>query len=180
MSIVVLENEIDNLDLLMSKKINELTFKNIISLIFHCFPRILEDNSFDNTEIKYWKLFHDEFLKELQIQNKQKWPGFFFIEKMYNIEAITDKSFVRSKNLLMLLLRLSYTEKEKEKHISSHHYKKILNNCIRHNIHHEIKSLSLKELLDLLETHINYYLKIYNNDLSFENSLGKTIIKLLQ
>lgn len=101
------------------------------------------------------------------------------------MDIFPSESFVKSNNIFMLLLRLLYVENYKRSYVfKSYGYHKILACKIvvvgkLSLAKKEIDELSLFDLFEFLRLGINYYIKIYGNDLHFEYQLGKTILNQL-
>lgn len=187
---ISLNDQITNLEKILPKTVENLTFKDVMSLIFHAtifMTRASNTESSDtdtdtDTSTENWIKFYDEFKNDFAKQNDEKWPKLFIIKNNYykRIDINTSSSFTKSKNLLMLLLRLLYVENYKRTYVfKSYKYHKILSHKIPIKNITEIKKISLSDLFDSLKTYINYYLKIYNDNTHYEYILGKSIISQL-
>lgn len=178
MNIIKLEDEIVRLDKILKKPMASITFKEIISLVFHAIELLMNDKT-DPDHIYWWKIY-EEFMDELNQQNKKIWPELVISKsdhyRRINIMLIITP-FIRSKNILMLLLRLLYVEKYKRPYINKvHEYYKILNHRLDKNIIVATK-LSLAELFEYLQLHLERYQKIYSDERLFEYQIAEAILR---
>ncbi|XWV25332.1 hypothetical protein QJ856_gp0438 [Tupanvirus deep ocean] len=177
MTSITLNEQITPLEKIINKSINNLTFKEIISLVFHAASILSNDNM--DTISQGWKDIYADFEKELEKQNKIKWPHMSITKNDYNRRMdifSTGGSFISSKNIFMLMLRLLYVENYKRPYVyKSYNYHKILS--YKPKITHDVcvKKLSISELFEHLKLCMKHYLKVYNDDKHFEYQLGKTI-----
>ena len=172
---IILENEIFPLLQLYNKTLKEMTFKDIISLIFHAFQKL----SMTNDE---WNKYYKEFQLELFLQNEKKCPHLITTTNDFNkrVEMYCDKGFIPSNNFLIMLLRLLYIENRKKNIIGTSGYHKILDHNITPAIHVDsIKKISIEQLFDLLKPYLSYYMKIYNDELMFEYQMANAIMAQL-
>ena len=176
----ILDDRLLPLEKIVNKNINELTFKEIISLIFHASKNIINDPSC--TE---WAKLYKQFEKELSEQNKMKWPEMAIIKNDYDkrIDILTTTSaatFIKTENIFMLLLRLLYVENYKRPYIfKSYNYHKILGNKLKGARQQSVKSLSLYDLFDLLQKQLTRYIRIYNDENQFEHQIATSLLKCI-
>jgi hypothetical protein len=181
MSIINIQDYIVSLDKIVNKNINNVTFKEIISLVFHAVQIV----SHNETEPDYfvWKEIYVQFEEELKEQNKKKWPYMTITKNDYGkrIDIFsTDTSFISSNNIFMLLLRLLYIEKYKRPYVyRSYKYHKILGYKMETTNDTCVIDISFKELFDFLLIFMKHYIKIYNDGKYLEFNLGKEIIDQL-
>ena len=191
MTSITYNEQIIPLAKIINKNINNLTFKEIISLIFHAVgivandksepePVILKQNSnnpIDNQPT--WKNIYDEFQKELEMQNKYKWPVMTIIKNDYSkrMDIFSNDEFIVSHNFLTLLLRVLVVENYKRPYIyKSYNYHKILSHKLKISESHSIQKISMTDLFAYLKICLKYYIRIYNNEKYFEHQLGKAIL----
>ena len=192
-----IDNHVIPLDKIIIKPIKDMTFKDIISLVFHSIIIMSKDPN--NPFQEKWKLLYDEFENELEIQNELKWPKITIIknENCKRIDVLSiSKLYINSDNILTHLFRLLCVENYKRAYIyESYNYHKILNCKLNMGDNERIiKNISLNEIFTLFEIYMEYYMNIYNYPVSkskrtshkskkhnkrFEYLLAKTIIKKL-
>jgi len=178
MSIINISEQIIPMEKIINKNINDLTFKEIISLVFHAMQFVIKDESMNDQDV--WKNIYTEFERELIEQNKKKWPYMTITKNDYakriDIYSI-DASFISSNNIFMLLLRLLYIENYKRPYVyKSYKYHKILGYKIKADSNDSVTKLSLNDIFDFLHSCMKYYIKIYNDGKHSEFELGKKII----
>lgn len=166
----------------MLKSVNDLTFKDVVSLVFHSLVILSKSKNEPNS--KEWIQIYEEFEKELQTQNNQKWPQLNIIkntvEKRIDIFTING-SFNKTTNLFMLLLRLLYFENYKRPYIyKSYNFHKILGYKIKNHYNTELKYLSIHSLYDILIQYLEYYSIIYYDNSIYESGISNEILKLLK
>lgn len=171
-----LPEQINTLEKIIDNSINGSTVLDIIGLVFHGVHRLskIEDG---------WKNIFSEFIQDSEKQKKNGWPQLVIIKNDFSkrIDVIPEKSFISSKNLLILLQRILYIEKYKENYVfSTYEYHAILAHKINSEKNIDIGKLSSEDLFDLLQKCMQYYIKIYNDDDKFENILAKNILKQLE
>ena len=174
MVIVLWEEQIIGLDKLLNKTDRYLSFKEICSLIFHASKKMAANVT--NVE---WHIFYQEFLADYDKQNKTQWPQLSILRNDYykRIEIISVEPFIKSENLLMLLLRLLYVENYKRPYIYEYmEYHKILGWKLDTGLT-ELADYTVGKLFDLLKKCMVHYNKIYDNDRHFEYQLAKAIIR---
>lgn len=193
-----LDNQIISLDKILPKYIKDLTFKEVISLIFHSVLGMSKDAN--NPQQKNWQLLYEEFETENERQNNYKWPKLTIIKndqnKRIDVSSI-NKLYIKSDNFFTHLFRLLCVENYKRTYnYKSYGYHKILNHTLKSNNDKLIKHITLDEIFSLFERFMEYYLCIYNNSTCdtkkflaknkttqpqkcFEYLLAKTIIKKL-
>lgn len=183
MSFITLNEQIIDLDKIIDKNIKNINFRETISLVFHAAVAMTKNQNDPNHS--EWKALYYEFESQLIQQDKQKWPHLTIVKNDYNkrIDIIPIvESFVESNNIFMLLLKLLYIENYKRPYVyKSYNYPKILSHKIKTTNNTQIEHLSLADLFELLEMYINYYNKIYYDDIheNFEHRLGKRILNLI-
>lgn len=179
MTTIHLNDQIVPLEKIVDKNINDVSFREIISLIFYAAISISKNKS--NPDQIEWKEIYNNFENELVEQNKQKWPQILISKNDYNkrIDVISAYSpFIETKNIFMLLLRLLYIENYKRPYIfKSYNYHKILGCKMRNKTDIIIKNLSVMDLFGILKQHLNRYMKIYNDENNFEYLLCGAIMK---
>jgi len=163
---------------IINKQVQNITFKEIISLIFHAIKKIIDDKTC--REWVEWAEYYDEFTKQLSEQEKKSWPKLVIIKNDYNkrIDIFsTGSSYVSSNNIFTLIFRLLCIENYKRGYIyKSYNYHKILGHKLNEGDDIIIQKASLETLFDLLKKHIKHYLKIYDDDDRIENLLAKKIL----
>jgi hypothetical protein len=178
MTSVIFSDQTISLEKIIDKNIDNLTFKEIISLVFYAVSTVANDIT--EPDHSAWKNIYEEFEKELHEQNKHKWPNMSIIKNDYSkrIDIFsTGATFITSKNFLMLLFRLLYVENYKRPYIyKSYKYHKMLSHKMKISNNTSVKKLSMIELFKYLKTCLNYYIKIYNDDMNFEYQLCKSIL----
>lgn len=181
MSTINIIDYIIPLDKIIDKNINNVTFKEIISLVFHA--TLIISNDTTEPDHDKWKQIYTQFEKELAIQNTKKWSYMTIIKNDYGkrIDIFsTDTSFIPTDNIFMLLLRLLYIEKYKRPYVyKSYKYHKILGYKLEIEQNILVKNISLLELFEILHKYMKYYIKIYNDGKYIEFNLGKEIIDQL-
>ncbi len=181
MSTINIIDYIIPLDKIIDKNIDGVTFKEVISLVFHATQIIINDETDPDHNI--WNTIYTEFNKDLEDQNIKKWPHMTITKNDYGkrIDIFsTDTSFIPTNNIYMLLLRLLYIEKYKRPYVyRSYKYHKILGYKSEYKIDYPVKNISLTELFEILAQYMKYYLKIYNDAKYIEFNLGKEIIDQL-
>jgi hypothetical protein len=183
---IILNEQIICLNDIFHKNIVNITFQETISLIFHAFISMINDESILDKD--GWEKIYKKFNMDLAIQNQIKWPRLFFRSE-YNhirIDISTCQTFIQSANILTLLLRVLYIENAKIPLLTKYGgYTKILDHTLDNLVNIPIdnlantpvKDLSLRNLFDLLRSHMEYYLKIYHNMKYPEYHLGDAILK---
>ena len=130
-------------------------------------------------ERKKWTQFYTDFEKTFEAQNNVSWPKLNYIDNGYRkrLEIFTPSSYYPSKNILILLSRLVYIENYKTQHI---HNRKDYHKILTHKIDIPDKYISTKvtfiRLFEILKMYMNYYLRIYQNGMMYENILAKLIL----
>lgn len=162
MATIALHEQILPLTVILNKNINNITLRETISLIFHAIILIYNDEICEQ-----WKELYDGFEKELHQQNDKTWP-YISITTNNTVDIFLSESFIKSNNILMLLLRLLYIENKK----------KYINMVSENNINISIKKLSLNYLFDILKNQIKYYIKTYPDNKYVEYHLGNAILNL--
>ena len=170
---IVLDQQIIQLDKFTNVDTNRMAFKDIMSLIFHAGKLMGERD-------EGWSKYYNNFIEEFEYQNKIKWPELSISRNDYSkrIDILARKAFIPSDNMFMLILRLLYIENFKITYLyETYNYHPILKHIIVFNIpENSIKKLSIDKLLNLLKSHIAYYMKIYNDSDRLEYQLGKKIL----
>lgn len=177
---ITLESLIYPKEKIVDKSISEIDFKDVISLVFY--GTIFAATEMNEIE---WKKILDEFNLQLEKQNKCGWPTMSINRNDFDKRMeifVSNTSFVTTNNFLTLLFRLLLIENYKRPYIfKSYNYHKILghknvpkkelfigNNTL-------VKNLTLHDIFNLLDDFINYYLKIFGDDTTFEYRLAKRI-----
>jgi hypothetical protein len=178
MTIIKLDDYIDNISSIIDKKVNQLNISNIISVVIHSFRVFSKDIT--NIDRKKWEEYYEEFVKTFDKQNDLKWPQFVsnhnYEGNRINIYSV-DISPIKSDNGLFLLTYLLYVEKSKySSRVPNTQYVKILDHIIAPSNKMHIKNIKMSDLYDILESCIKYYLKIYSEQDLIENKLGREIL----
>lgn len=160
--------------IVLSKNISVLNFHEIISLVFHAIENIK-----DRSECTEWNNLHKDFIELLDSENKRRWPKLNYMTNTYRkrLEVFFSSTFTSTNNVLLLLIRLLYIESFKNDNgtlqIECHQ-------PLQHHIAIPDKymstEVSIVRLFELLKMYLNYYIKIYHNEMMFEHLLGKAII----
>jgi hypothetical protein len=178
MTTVELTDKITKFDQIITKDLNSITFKDVISLIFHAVD-ILANHNYDNND--EWAQLYAEFNNELLIQNKKRWPPIPIVKNDFSGRMdvfCAAEPYVPSTNPLILLLRLLHIEIYKRSYVyDSFGYYKILSHTIPGLIGKPIRNLSIVELFEVLRKYMQYYIKIYHDKSIFEHQLGQAILK---
>lgn len=175
---ITLTEQIIQFDKIIGKSINELTFKESISLIFHAIKNLSDDQTRDDH--MEWRNIYQEFLALFEEQNKTGWPQLIIsrndYDKRMDISSLSTP-FLKANNLLIMLIRLIYVENYKRSYVyKTYRYHKVLgykNNSLSKM---EIKNASLSDLLLCLRDGLEHYLKIYYDKNQFEYQLVKNIL----
>jgi len=167
-------------DILMTKSINNLNFKDIISMIFHSVKNINDKKTDTVVEYTKWHDFYEDFKLNLEIQNNRSWPRLNYIknDSKKRLEIFSPTSYNITKNLLILILRLLYIEnfKLKEATSISTSFHEILTYKIDIPDKYPISDLSLVRLFEIFKMYMSYYTRIYSNPMMYEYSLGASIL----
>ena len=126
-NIINLCDQITNYDKIINKSINYLTFKDVISLIFYACDAM--SKHMEDPDFKMWSEFYKRFESKIEKQNKLKWPLLSIIRNDYDkrIDIFSTREYIKTKNLLMLLLRLLHIENYKRPYVyKTYQYHKIL------------------------------------------------------
>ena len=177
---IKLDDLLSNQDLLLDRNINSLCFKEIMSMIFHASKNIY-DKKIETPDNTKWSEFYQEFEDNLEAQNKLGWSKLNYITNgvRRRVEIFSPASFIRTKNLLTLILRLVYIENfklEKINQTGTSGFHEILTYKIDIPDKYLVREVSLARLFDIFKLYMNYYTRIYQNGLMYEYILGKTII----
>jgi hypothetical protein len=193
--LVTLDDYIFTKDEIINRNIDTFNFKEIISLLFHAIKNISEKKDMgslvlsipqskdDVVDIKNgidkWMLFYKDFEADLETQNTRRWPKLSYIRNDFRkrLEIFSSMHYHNSKNLLMLVLKLLYIETFKAKNLPANNdYHDVLNNIIHINDNHPANKISLPRLFEIFKLYMQHYIKIYNNEMMQEYSLGKSIL----
>jgi hypothetical protein len=172
-----------------SKVAKDLTFLELVSTIFYEFYRIYLMNE-NQIWVDCWK----EFEIQMEEQNKKGWPNLTLIKKQHGADtnkhklvAIADGpfSFIKTNNILMMLIRIIHIEKYKETKRSVGYSvpvdKSFLQYVLGKKTSQKIDAGNEIEILFvLLKKHIEKYLTLYNDGSEFENQMGKFILDLFE
>ncbi len=162
-----------------------LNFREVISLFYHASCSLSKNMSNDDELSAFWKKLLDDFLKDLEKQNKFGWPVITVNRNSYRkrIDVIdVETPFVVSNNILILLIRLIYIENYKRPYINkSDNYHKILGMNLQHELikSEYIENITLADIIDSLKLHLVEYMKIYSDDKKIEYQLSKNILAQL-
>ena len=170
---IKLPEQIASLEKIIKNSTNCISFLDVVGLVFHGISLLSQSDD-------GCKNIYSEFLEGSDKQHKNRWPELIIIKNDYSkrVDVMSNKSFIASKNLLVLLQRMLYIETQKEKYVySTYNYYPILPYIINKNI--DVKKLSLDDVFDLCKECMVYYTKIYNDDGKFENILARNILKQL-
>lgn len=183
MSTITLDEQLTKFDKISNNNINSITFKDIISMIFYAIQNMTHNF---NPDEKKWNSFYQDFINDLEKQNKNKWPKLTIIRNDYQkrmdiMSSVSEHSYIKSNNFLVLLLRLLYIENYKRIYTFKwYKYHKILGYNIVIDRVKEIQKLTIADLFDLLKIGLKYYLKIYDNELQFEYQLATSILEQIE
>lgn len=174
---ITLTDQIIQFDKIINKSINELTFKESVSLIFHAIKNLSTDQTRD--DYMDWYNIYQDFLVLFDEQNKVGWPQLIISRNDYDRRmdiSSFSTPFLKSDNLLIMLIRLIYVENYKRSYVyKTYQYHKVLgykNNTAKI----EIKNASLSDLFVCLQNGLQHYMKIYNDKNQFEYQLVKNIL----
>jgi hypothetical protein len=177
---IVLDNLLTSQESLLDRNLNSLNFREIICMIFHATKNIYEKRV--DTHDKKWSDFYNEFLINLEAQNKIGWAKLVYITNQIRrrLEIFSPSSFVPSKNLLVQILRLLYIEDFKMQNlplIENKNFYEILTYKIDIPDKYTVRQVSLPRLFEILKLYVGYYIRIYENGLMYECVLGKAIFE---
>ena len=164
-------NEIRNLTT------SNLKFVDVIVLVLHAF-----ENTLDNILLNYFKEFESDITQQFEV----KWPELIAKNNDYKkrFDIFCTEPFVRTQNMLTLMIRLLYIENIKKSHrqINTTHHK-ILDKTIGAIdptvVDKKLSLVTFTELLQLLELCARYYLTVYYDEFLLEHKIGSGIIKYL-
>lgn len=179
----IIDNKILPLDRILTKCAAQITFRDMISLIFHA-SRIMSAKSNDpnNTE---WNNLHKKFEHEINCQDCEHWPilqlRFSEFEKCIEIQNLNGK-FLETDNFLTLLAYILYIEGYKRSMYQTHGYVKILTAKVSSRLSKSqsdisVSKMSISFLLWMLKLFIDLYLEIYARHSSIEFKIGQAIQK---
>ena len=180
MTTIMLSEQIITLDKLINKSMDNLTFKEIVSLVFHAIIAIVNDPLMPGHS--EWKEIYQQFEKNLREQNQVGWPNMKIIkndmDRRIDVYSLRPP-FIISDNILTLLLQILYMEKYKRSYVfKTYHYHKILGHTIKYRKKNIIvEQCSLENIFDCLKAALEYYVKIYKNDIRIEYQLSYAILK---
>ena len=179
---LTLDDTLINKNLLMNKHINTLNFREIICLIFHAVKTISESTDPENPH-QQWIQFYKDFELNLEHQNNKRWPKLSLMENRFRkrLEIFSPTSYNTTKNILVLILRLLYIENYKIKNALSPNtdFHEILTYKINITDDYESSKVSIVRLFEIFKLYMMYYIKVYNNEMMYENMLGKSILQQL-
>ena len=156
---------------------SNLKFVDVIVLVLCAF-----ENTLDNNLIIYFREFNTDITNQFEI----KWP-----ELIVNINDYKKRSdifciepFIRTQNILTLLIRLLYIEnvKKTRRNPNMTHHQVIDKNIGTIDpmmIDKKLSMVTFIELLQLLELCIKYYMTVYYDEFLLEHKIGFSIIKYL-
>jgi len=195
------EDQIINYDLIKDKMVSELTFKDIISLVFHAFKNLSNESinlaaitnhivSTAQEEVSTKSIgfedYYYDFLVDYQLQNQMGWPKLLINKNDHRrrLDACCLEPYVSSQNFLMLLLRMLSIENYKRTYIQkSYDYYKILGHKLDQNGATNklpVTKLSFSQLFILVESCIRYYIGIYHDSLNIEHQIGLTLLRYME
>lgn len=164
------------LEKILTKKVNNINMKEIISLIFHTVKTLSISDESDNSS---WKELYTDFETQFQRQNTKGWPKMIIMKNYYDKRLdilLTGDPFLSNKNVLFLLYRLLYIENYKySKYYDSTYFQSILYYQLKNDNETSVENLSLDEIFDLLKQHLVYFAYIYKNKLHLEYQLVNNI-----
>lgn len=160
-----INNQIIHLDKILPKMVKDLTFKEVICLIFYSIDTMSKDSM--NLQQREWKIIYDEFEADIQKQNNYNWPKIKIItnneNKRIDVFAVS-KMYIKSDNFLTHLFRLLSIENYKRAYnYKSYGYHKILNHKLDNNNTTTVKYISLYEIFNLFKIFMEYYISIYGD-----------------
>jgi hypothetical protein len=182
---IILSEQLTDYELIKTKKINQLTFKDIVSLNFYAFELLSKTTKNHNFN---YKEYYNDFLDEVDLQNKKGWPQLLINKNDYRkrVDACCVEPYINSKNYLMMLLRMMSIENYKRMYVKkSYDYPKVLGhkfseeNIINNSDYDCILQMTLSDLFVLTEFCIKYYLKIYHDQSTIEHKIGLSLLKYL-
>lgn len=175
---ISINDKILNLEEIKDKHIKNITFKESVSLLFHAVHNFY---NYGNQDFEFWKYTYQQFLEELEHQNNVKWPNILIIKNQSNkcYEIVTNKPFIKSGNLLTLLMRLLYVEDCKARENFIDYFKILDYNISTIDVNISVDKILFTELLSCLKNYIRLYIKSYNDNKHFEYQLGRYIWNIL-
>jgi len=163
-------------DTIVDRNISTLNFREIISLIFYAVGSVAEKE--DILEEK-WVKFNEEFKTDLEAQNTRRWPKLSYIRNDFRkrLEVFSTTSYHNSRNLLILILRLLHIETFKLKNLPQNNdYHEILTHTISIPDKYICSKVSMVRLFEIFKLYVQYYCRIYHNEMMYEYALGKSIV----
>ena len=165
---------------LLNLNINTINFKDVISLFFYAVENISSpNNNINNPEqkklfIEYFKIFENN----IKYQNSVGLPKLSYItnDKKKRLEIFSPSLYHPTQNILVLLLRLLHIEEFKEKQNIQGKYEKVLSHKINIIDSYNCADVSIIRLFEILKDYMNYYIKIYDNGMMYENKLGVIVL----
>jgi hypothetical protein len=196
---VNLDDYIVKKNTIIDRNISILNFREIISLIFHAVGSVAEKGDILDDPIvakapvkelssglssglpseEKWIKFHEEFVIDLEAQNTRRWPKLSYIRNDFRkrLEVFSTTSYHSSRNLLILILRLLHIETFKLKNLPQNpDYHEILTHTISIPDKYVSNKVSMVRLFEILKLYVQYYCRIYHNEMMYEYALGKSIV----
>jgi len=178
-----LEEQITSYLLIQDKMVSDLTFKDVISLVFHAFERLSKDI---NPNPISFGTYYQDFLLELHQQNQMGWPKLLINRNDHRrrLDVCCLEPYVASQNFLMILFRMLYIENYKRTYVQkSYDYYKILGHKLEQNgATHTLSiiDLNIPQLFILAEACLRHYINVYRDPLNIEHQLGLSLLKYLE
>jgi len=157
-----------DIDKISEKDITEITFEDTIKLfLYMAFKMALISEE--------WNTYYVDFLAELEKQNTRRWPKLIFTRNYTNkrLDSLAPDTFIKTNNILLLLLQLLYVEKNKQIK-SAFENIDVLNHCTDSESSEDF--LSTEQIFDFLDMHLRYYLSLYHNKMLCEYQISSLIL----
>jgi len=156
------------------KDIDDITFEDTIKLFLYMAFQLALTN-------EGWNNYYVDFLNCLGKQNDKGWPNLTFTRNYLNkrLDSLSTNSFVKTDNILLLLLQLLYIEKSKQNNnniYTSFEKTNILDHLIDSSESSSEDSLSMDDICDFLNDHLQYYTHVYHNKMLYEYQISSTIL----
>lgn len=167
-----------DMDQISQKDIVEITFEDTIKLFLYMAFQLALTN-------EGWNIYYVDFLNRLEKQNDKGWPNLTFTRNYLNkrLDSLSTNSFIKTDNILLLLLQLLYIEKSKQNHDDvyiSFEKTNVLDHRIDSSESSDEDSLSIDDLCDFLSNHLQYYTHFYHNRMLYEYQISNSILSMIK
>lgn len=177
---------------ILQKKPSQLTFREVISLIFHLSQKIRsastatirrnhKDSNIIPDNADLWLQLYSRFTEDMTVQERIRWPILTFMvntyEKRIDVKNVNG-SLIETENLLMLLAQILFIENGKRMLRQQYAaFPKVLGHKIQVVGTETVANISTHEIFLLLEKHLQHYIGHTSRD-SLEHRIATSILKL--